>query len=76
MSEKVAKIGLKREPGFLYFLRESSVFRSPMKRAGGPSAAGQAQKVCDGNFKREPGFLYFLDAEGDIARAARTKKQK
>ena len=39
MAEKVAKIGVKREPGFLYFLRASDVWKTPMKRAGGPPAA-------------------------------------
>jgi hypothetical protein len=42
-----------------------------MKRAGGPSAAGKAEKVAGGNFKREEGFLYFLDSSGDVSRAKR-----
>ena len=46
MAEKVAKVGVKREPGFLYFLRGSDVWKTPMKRAGGPSAAGKAEKVA------------------------------
>jgi hypothetical protein len=71
MAEKIAKIGVKREPGYLYFLRESEVWKTPMKRAGGPSAAGKAEKVAAGNFKREEGYLYFLDANGDVARAKR-----
>ncbi len=71
MAEKVAKIGVKREPGFLYFLRASDVWKTPMKRAGGPSAAGKAEKVASGGFKREEGYLYFLDANGDVSRAKR-----
>src|SRR3954454_13017849 len=71
MAEKVAKIGVKREPGFLYFLRGSDVWKTPMKRAGGPSAAGKAEKVANGNFKREEGYLYFLDSAGDVSRAKR-----
>lgn len=71
MAEKVAKIGVKREPGFLYFLRGSDVYKTPMKRAGAPSAAGKAEKVQSGNFTREEGYLYFLDANGDISRAKR-----
>ncbi len=34
MAEKVAKLGVKREPGYLYFLRGSDVWKTPMKRAG------------------------------------------
>jgi hypothetical protein len=71
MAEKVAKLGVKREPGFLYFLRGSDVWKTPMKRAGGPSAAGKAEKVAGGSFKREEGYLYFLDSNGDVSRAKR-----
>ena len=71
MAEKVVRIGVKREPGFLYFLRGSDVWKTPMKRAGAPSAAGKAEKVMAGNFAREEGYLYFLDAHGDISRAKR-----
>jgi hypothetical protein len=71
MAEKVAKIGVKREPGYLYFLRGSDVWKTPMKRAGGPSAAGKAEKVAAGNFSRAEGYLYFLDSNGDVSRAKR-----
>ena len=71
MAEKVAKLGVKREPGYLYFLRGSDVWKTPMKRAGGPSAAGKAEKVASGGFKREEGHLYFLDSNGDVSRAKR-----
>jgi hypothetical protein len=71
MAEKVAKLGVKREPGYLYFLRGSDVWKTPMKRAGGPSAAGKAEKVAAGNFSRAEGYLYFLDSNGDVSRAKR-----
>ena len=71
MAETITKLGVKREPGFLYFLRGSDVWKTPMKRAGGPSAAGKATKVTSGNFSRAEGFLYFLDRNGDVARAQR-----
>lgn len=71
MAEKVAKVGVKREPGYLYFLRGSDVWKTPMKRAGGPSAAGKAEKVAAGNFSRQEGYLYFLDSAGDVSRAKR-----
>src|SRR5437762_12527064 len=71
MAEKVAKVGVKREPGYLYFLGGSDVWKTPMKRAGGPSAAGKAEKVSAGNFARAEGYLYFLDSQGDVSRAKR-----
>src|SRR5262249_50311729 len=71
MAEVVTKLGVKREPGYLYFLRGSDVWKTPMKRAGGPSAAGKAEKVAGGNFARAEGYLYFLDSQGDVSRAKR-----
>src|SRR5438477_171674 len=71
MAEVVSKIGVKRESGYLYFLRGSDVWKAPMKRAGGPSTAGHAEKVAPGHFTREEGYLYFLDKNGNIARAKR-----
>src|SRR5206468_6392450 len=71
MAEVVSKVGVKRENGYLYFLRGSDVWKTPMKRAGGPSVDGQASKVASGDFKREDGYLYFLDKNGNVARAKR-----
>jgi hypothetical protein len=71
MAEKVAKLGVKREPGYLYFLRGADVWKTPMKRAGQASPAGKAEKVANGGFKREEGYLYFLDSNGDVSRAKR-----
>lgn len=66
----VCKLGIKREPGWLYFLRGTDVMRAPMKRS---IAAGKskAEKVAAAIFTREDGYLYFLDANGDISKAAR-----
>src|SRR5947207_5132779 len=71
MAEVVSKVGVKRENGYLYFLRGSDVWKTPMKRAGGPAVDGQASKVASGDFRREDGYLYFLDKNGNVARAKR-----
>lgn len=70
MAEKVVKCGIKREPGFLYYVRGATVCRSPMKRAGMPSQAGKSEQVLDGTgkFTKEAGWMYFVDAAGDISR--------
>jgi hypothetical protein len=65
----VATLGIKRDKGFLYFLRGSEVWKTPMMRQGKPMHAGGAQKVATGNFKRETGYLYFLDKGGNVARS-------
>src|SRR5687767_3359265 len=71
MAETVAKSGITREKGYLYFLRGADIYKTPMKRAGGPSVAGKEEKVYSGNFKREDGYLYFITKEGNVARAKR-----
>lgn len=71
MREKVVKLGVKREPGFLYFLRGDELWKVPMKRAGGPSTAGKASKVASTGIKRDSNYLYFLDQSGDISRSKR-----
>ena len=70
MAERVSKLGVKREPGFLYYLKKADLWRAPMKRAGGPSAAGKEEKVAEGNFNREDGYLYYFK-DGDIFRSKR-----
>ncbi|MCI0605339.1 hypothetical protein L0156_20335 [bacterium] len=78
--EKVAKLGVKREPGFLYFVdKDGDLSRSPMarggKKKGGPKR--KSEKVAKADVKREQGYMYFLDKDGDIARAkmARAKSK-
>lgn len=65
----VCKLGIKREPGWLYFLRGTDVMRAPMKRVSIGST--KAEKVAAATFIREDGYLYFLDANGDVSRVAR-----
>ena len=68
MAEKVKKVGVKKEKGFLYYLgKDGNVWRSKMARAG--KGGGNATKVQDAGVKREEGYLYFIDKNGDVARA-------
>lgn len=67
--EKVAKAGVKRESGYLYFLDgDGDVSRAPMVRghAKGPKKA--PEKVAKTGMKKEVGFMYFIDKDGDVAR--------
>ena len=68
MAEKVKKLNVSREEGFLYYLKNSplEVWRSPMKR---PGPKGQAELVATTGVKREKNFLYYLDKQGDLARS-------
>jgi len=71
MAQKIARLHIAREPGHLYFVKDSAVFATPIK--GGK---GGRKKV--GTFKHEhdPAYMYFLDADGDVARAMRGGRKK
>lgn len=68
MSQKVAKAGVKRQKGYLYYLdKQGDISRAKMARGG--SKGGRPQKVKKVGIKREDGYLYFIDKQGDISRA-------
>lgn len=77
--EKVAKAGVKREAGYLYFLDgDGDISRAPMVRGRGKGAKGKAEKVVKTAVKKEGGYMYFIDKDGDVARTkmARGGKKK
>ena len=77
MAEKIAKAGVKREKGFLYYIdKQGDVSRAKMAR--GNEKGGSPEKVAKVGIKREKGYLYYLDKEGDVSRAkmARGRKSK
>ena len=75
MAENVAKPGVSKEKGYLYYLgKDGNVWRSKMAR--GASKGGSAEKVADANVSRESGFLYFIDKDGDVSRAPMARGRK
>jgi len=74
--QKIAKVGVKREKGYLYYLdKQGDVSRAKMARGG--KKGGKPEKVTKAGIKREEGYLYFIDKQGDVSRAkmARGKKK-
>ncbi len=68
MAQRVFKVGIKREKGFLYYIdKQGDVSRAKMARGG--KKGGRPAKVQKCGIKKERGFLYFLDKKGDISRA-------
>ena len=68
MAEKVLKVGMDREDGFLYYLaKDGDIARVQMAR--GRKKGGKPKKVEKCGIKKEKGYLYFLDKKGDISRA-------
>ena len=65
MAEVVVFAQVIREPGFIYFLRGSDVWRTPVPpRPGVPRQA----IVVEGKFAPEAGYRYFVDLRGNISR--------
>ncbi len=68
VAQKVAKAGIKRAKGYLYYLdKQGDISRAKMARGG--SKGGKPEKVAKLGVKREEGFLYFIDKQGDVSRA-------
>lgn len=66
MAEKVAKVGIKRKPGYLYFIDKKGDV-SCAKMARGNKKGGSPQKVAKCGIKKKAGYLYFVDKKGDIS---------
>ena len=70
MAEKVAKVGVEKEDGFLYFVdKKGHVSRVKMARGRRKGRASKPQIVAKVGVKKASGYLYFVDKKGDISRA-------
>lgn len=73
MAQKVAKVGVKRAEGYLYFIdKGGDVSRAKMARGG--KKGGKPEKVTKAGVKKEKGYLYFLDKQGDVSRAKMARR--
>ncbi len=68
MAQKVAKVGIKKEKGYLYFVDKAGDI-SCAKMARGAKKGGSAKKVAKVGIKKQAGYLYFIDKQGDISSA-------
>lgn len=76
MAKVVAKVGVTKEPGYLYFVdAEGDISRVKMAR-GRKKIKVKPKKVAKVGIKKEPGFLYFVDKKGNIARAPMVRGRK
>ena len=75
MAQKVAKVGVKKESGYLYFVdKNGDISRAKMARGG--KKGGKAQRVEKVGVAKESGYLYFVDKDGDIGRAKMARGRK
>jgi hypothetical protein len=74
MATKVAKLKIKKEKHWLYYLdKKGNISRAKMGRGRKPSKV-KPQVVAKVGVKRQKGFLYFLDKAGDLAMAKMSRK--
>jgi len=82
MAKKVAKVGVKKESGYLYFVdKKGNVSRAKMSRGGRKKGKAKISLVEKVGIKKKSGFLYFIDKQGDISeakmsRGGRKKKKR
>lgn len=70
--EKLARTGIRREPGFLYWVTaDGDVVRAPRVRGGARPAGPPEVVVAGATGPREDGYVYVVDADGDVVRFAR-----
>jgi len=75
MAERVQKVGIKREAGYLYFVdKQGDVSKTLMARGGKKS--GKPSKVEKLGLSKEKGYLYFVDKNGDVSRSAMSRGGK
>lgn len=77
MAQKVEKVGVKRQKGYLYFIdKHGDVSCALMAR--GKKKGGKPKMVAKVGIKKKDGYLYFLDKQGDIscAKLVRGGKKK
>jgi len=66
MAEKVCKVGIKREKGYLYFVDKKGDV-SCAKMARGKKKGGSPKKVAKCAVQKKKGYLYFIDKKGDVS---------
>ena len=79
MVQKVVKLGIKRQKGYLYYIDKKGDV-SCAKMARGKKKGGSPKKVAKCGIERKAGYLYFVDKKGDVSCAKMkrggTKKRK
>ncbi|MBI2151540.1 hypothetical protein HYU21_02315 [Candidatus Woesearchaeota archaeon] len=77
MAEVVAKVGIKKEKGYLYFIdKKGNVSRAKMSRAGRKKGKAKVDLVQKVGVKKEKGYLYFIDKKGNVAKAKMARGRK
>jgi len=74
-AKKVAKVGVKKQKGYLYFIdKKGNVARAKMSRGKNKKGKAKQEVVAKVGVRKEAGYLYFIDKDGDVARAAMARR--
>ena len=75
MAQKVAKVGIKRRKGYLYYVdKKGNVVETKMAR--GKSKGGGGKVIAKPCVKKMKGYLYFIDKKGDVSCAKMRRGRK
>lgn len=71
MAERIKKLGIKKERGYLYFIdKKGNVARAKIKE----DSKAKIEVVSKTKVKKEPDYLYFIGKDGDIFKSKIKKK--
>lgn len=77
MAEVVAKVGVRKAKGYLYFVdKKGNVARAAMSRAGRKKGKAKVEVVAKAGVKKAKGYLYFVDRRGNVCRAKMARGRK
>lgn len=77
MATKVAKVGIKKKDGYLYFVdKKGDISCAKMSRKGRTKGKAKTEKVAKVGIKKMKGHLYFIDKQGDISCAKMARGRK
>ena len=77
MVEKVARVGVKKQEGYLYFVdKNGHVAKTKMSRGGRTKGKAKIEVVAQVGVKKKSGYLYFIDKQGDISAVKIVRGQK
>ncbi|MDO8740709.1 MAG: hypothetical protein Q7J54_04040 [Candidatus Woesearchaeota archaeon] len=69
MAEQIAKVGVKKEKGYLYFVdKKGNVARAKMAR-GKKKGKAKIEVVAKCSITKKKGYLYFIDKKGNVSAA-------
>ncbi|MGM0568209.1 MAG: hypothetical protein ACQESB_03205 [Elusimicrobiota bacterium] len=73
--EKVAKAGVEKKGGYLYYVDKQGDI-AEVKMARGGKRKGNPKKVAKTGVTKEKGYLYFVDKDGDVGRTKMARGRK